>query len=151
MGSQCISLKYLVFFSGELKNELNPGKVLTLQVLPLNDGKFLVCKAARLCSLEHVLHHADSIDFLDFNFLVMLMRLIPSAGVFRIKIDEMGAAVKRYEVQDVLISDPKSRLSRAQWTVDGSTARLVNGERWPCPPLCRSKLHAIKTSWAGPL
>ncbi len=50
-------------------------------------------------------------------------------GVFRIKIDEMGAAVKRYEVQDVLISDPRSRLVRAQWMVDGSTARLVNGER----------------------
>ncbi len=72
-----------------------------------------------------------------------------SAGVFRIKIDEMGAAVKRYEVQDVLIADPRSRLSRAQWTVDGSTARLVNGERYPSPDFRRIQLLVLRTARAG--
>eukprot|EP00292_Cryptomonas_paramecium_P013454 CAMPEP_0113690934 /NCGR_PEP_ID=MMETSP0038_2-20120614/18108_1 /TAXON_ID=2898 /ORGANISM="Cryptomonas paramecium" /LENGTH=217 /DNA_ID=CAMNT_0000612397 /DNA_START=120 /DNA_END=770 /DNA_ORIENTATION=- /assembly_acc=CAM_ASM_000170 len=50
-------------------------------------------------------------------------------GVFRLKIDEIGSAIKRFEVPDVIINDPKNRVARAQWTVDGSTARLTNGER----------------------
>ena len=52
-----------------------------------------------------------------------------SAGVFRIRIDEVSTAVKRYEVQDVLITDPKQRIAETQWVVDGTTGRLTNGER----------------------
>ncbi len=71
----------------------------------------------------------DAVHSTQSNILLSCYCCLFPEGVFRIKIDEMGAAVKRYEVQDVLISDPRSRLVRAQWTVDGSTARLVNGER----------------------
>ena len=52
-----------------------------------------------------------------------------AAGVYRLRIDEVGAAVKRYEVQDVLITDPSKRISAAMWSVDGATARLTNGDR----------------------
>ena len=76
-----------MFFTGELRNELNAHRHLSFTVVPLNDG------------------------------------------VFRVRIDEVGAPIKRYEVQDVLITDPNQRVVGAQWLVDGTTARLVNGDR----------------------